>query len=418
MSYWNPLIHKIRTPIQSLNIAGCGGLEWGTMTECWGEPRGGKSTLAYQCASLLLEDYGDDVNVLILDSEGAANLLRIGKVFNLWPCNLEYSYGEKDERVFIEKAMTFEMATEAIGKYISKSVKENKFLFVIWDSIKNSISEVEYEQAMEVFEKDLRDSEDIGGKNDKDGLKNYAGGQMSSSRFLALNLRKISAAMAYKPVHVFLINQATTKIGKYTSTVDSGGGFGLKHGISYRFHVQYMSDLDESEFFKKGTHSKLHVGKSRLMPSLQNIPITIRDNLGGKISNEEELVLMAKEYKWLKLNGAWYSANFPKELVPEGVEVPDIFSGNKRFSQYVESSEAINYLSLIMEKFLRKEFFLVDEAYKEREAIEGKSKPKKSKKTEDVDHEEIVVEEEEETQPVKRKYTKRAVKKTAKGKKK
>lgn len=154
------------------------------------------------------------------------------------------------------------------------------------------------------------------------------------------------------------------------------------------------------------------------MPSLQNIPITIRDNLGGKISNEEELVLMAKEYKWLKLNGAWYSANFPKELVPEGVEVPDIFSGNKRFSQYVESSEAINYLSLIMEKFLRKEFFLVDEAYKEREAIEGKSKPKKSKKTEDVDHEEIVVEEEEETQPVKRKYTKRAVKKTAKGKKK
>ena len=82
---YNPIIHKVPTPIDTINIVGCGGINLSTMSELWGPPRGGKSTFAYQTAGMFLKEYGEWARVLIIDAEGSADLIRLEYVFGIRP---------------------------------------------------------------------------------------------------------------------------------------------------------------------------------------------------------------------------------------------------------------------------------------------------------------------------------------------
>jgi RecA/RadA recombinase len=72
----------IRTPIDTINVIGAGGIDQGTITEIAGPPGSGKSAYAYGTASNFLKDNPAGV-VIILDPELSVDLIRLEFTFEL-----------------------------------------------------------------------------------------------------------------------------------------------------------------------------------------------------------------------------------------------------------------------------------------------------------------------------------------------
>lgn len=343
--YWHPSRNKIKTPIEILNIVGAGGLEFSSMIECWGEPASGKSTFAYQVGEIFLEQYKDDAIVLILDSENSANLIRLNKVFNLRPCNTPFNDKDKDPRVFLEPAHTLEEASFTAGRYIENAVKNNKFLYIIWDSI--TVSRPKAEKL--AFEEAIKSGD----------YDQYKAGMMLKPRVLKSCLNDLLNAIYLKPVVIMLINQATTSIGKYHSSVDSSGGYGLKHDIHYRLNFELQKRLGETELYRTGTMSHLNINKSKHGPALTNVPVFIYDTLGGKISIGEEVPIVANTMGLITQAGGWY------KISADGV--PESLNKSWRLPDLIASTEAREFLKKAITDYFRKQFKLLDWAW---EAVE------------------------------------------------
>ena len=353
------MINKVRTPVELLNIVGCGGIEPGCMLEIWGPPKSGKSTFSYQCAELVIEDYPDGYVILILDPEGSANLLRLRRVFNLRPCNVPNPI-DPDSGVFVEHGGTFEDALKIIGKYQELAISLGKLFICIWDSITASQPAKEMEAVNAAVESMIKD------KEKEKAIEMFKGGMMLRPRMLKFTLNSILSMIYGQRSVIFLINQATSKIMPSFSMEDSSGGYGLKHNIAYRIKFEFHKPMDENPLYKEGTMSLMHMSKSKHGATLLNVPVIISDTQGGKFRYGEDLFYVGEMLHFVQQAGGWYKLFDIDEQPPEVKSL----SKNWRFKELVLSEEAKAWIREQVVTHFRTHFKLIDWEYEEQESSE------------------------------------------------
>jgi RecA/RadA recombinase len=334
----------IRTPIDTINIVGAGGIDQSTITELAGPPGSGKSAYAYDTASNFLTDNQDGV-VVILDPELSTDLIRLEHTFNIDMSRLliinaktlEDGYGEiyriigdQDKQAVVKatveaflsswdlkaaiklmKSAGLEPDLSLLDEVISSKevvAKAQKNLatllafrgllkpqrptpvLVIWDTIAASKPRAEVEAAMS-------------GKDPKD-----AGGMGLRARINETNLAIVMAQLFSKSVTIFLLNQIRTAgIGSYHVTETSSGGNALKHANHYYFWFSKNQKVyDEHLKMNVGSNSKVSVRKSKFGPTIENIPIYINDQVGGKIIPDDEAAMVAVDLGILWSAGGWW----------------------------------------------------------------------------------------------------------------
>lgn len=390
---FNPTLHKLPTASSIINITGVGGLDWSTMIELQGPPSGGKSTYAYQSAQEFLEIYGDRAVVLILDAEGSANHLRLGRVFGLRISN-HLAERNPDPRVRVELATTFEQAVEHIIAYTDSTSKNDKFLLVIWDSITMSKpkGEADLLQAQtkaiveaqakilagdpdDAYEKKSK-SKPKGGKKEDDGLNITMNIKMLRPQMLKWAMSTIMATIYQKPVLVFLVNQATSIQTQFGMTEGSGGGYGFKHGIHYSIKFKKIKKLGDNALFRNGTLSILSIEKSKVIPSLMDVQLLIRDEQGGRLDAGFETVKNAAEIGYLEAkNGGWFKINqgildamlplVDQTMIGDNPE----FDKFRQMKDFTDHSPSLIVLNKAIEQYFRSQFQLLNWAYEEREEV-------------------------------------------------
>jgi RecA/RadA recombinase len=362
---YDPILHKIPTASSIINIAGCGGLDFSSMTEVWGAPKGGKSTFCYQTAQAFLREYGDSAMLLILDAENSANALRLLKVFGIGISNHPHvRVKNRDPRVFIEPAFTFESVVEILARYVNLAKKDGKFLLVVWDSVTVTRPAKEKELFDSVIDAQLKEAnEEALTKEDKEALKNGVGRKMNIAQLrpqmLKWALNQLMSSIYLQPVHILMINQATTQFGAKET---SGGGYGFKHNIHYSIRFNFIKKLGENPLFHTGTFSKMSVEKSKVMPALDDIEVFIRDDQGGRLEPNMELIKAAIASKVMDAkSGGWYSVG--KEYLPAGSPLVDVKTQLKDFDS---KPDMIAATTKAMEQHFRTNFQLLNWAYEER----------------------------------------------------
>jgi RecA/RadA recombinase len=276
----------IRTPIDTLNIVGAGGLLQSTVTELWGPPGSGKSAFAYECVAAFLQD-NPNGQCLIIDPEISVDLVR-----------LEHAFKLDFMRIAVENASSLEVGYNKIYK-IFATVKDQMTKgkvpdpwFIVWDTIAASKPAAEVQAAME----------------GKDPMN--AGGMGLRARINEVNLAILLSNLWGMPVTIFLLNQARTAgFGSYTGTYDtSTGGNALKHAGHYRICFRNAKKIwDEKLMMNVGTKSRVDIEKSKFGPTVGDIPITIDDRIGGRIVTTDEAARVLWQMKILNATGGpWY----------------------------------------------------------------------------------------------------------------
>lgn len=366
---YDPILHKLPTASSIINIAGCGGLDFSAISEVWGPPKGGKSTFCYQTAQEFLQRYGDDAWVLILDAENSANHLRLLKVFGIGISNHPHvREKDRDARVFIEPAFTFEMVVEHVAKYVQRARTEGKFLLIIWDSV--TVSRPAKEKAMfdAAIEASIKtEAGETLTKEEKEAAKGGIGTNMSIKQLrpqmLKWALNQIMSAIYLQPVHILVINQATTQFTMFGAREASGGGYGFKHNIHYSIRFQFVKKLGENPLFHTGTFSRMSVEKSKVMPALDDVEVFIRDDLGGRLEPRTELVKAAINAKLMDgKNGGWYKVQ--DQYLPGDSAMRGAWMTVKDFGDKPGQVEAV---TSAVEQHFRSNFQLLNWAYEERD---------------------------------------------------
>ena len=335
----------IRTPIDTINIVGAGGIDQGTICECAGPPGSGKSAFAYGTASNFLIDNPDGV-VVILDPELSADLIRLEHTFQLDMTRvlirnartLESGFAEfnrviadLETQVTAEETVTAFLANWDLKKAV-KAMKEAGLepdlelldpnvsppeiitkaqaalatllafrgklkperttpVLVIWDTIAASMPKAELEAAQE----------------GKDPMN--AGGMGLRARTLTPNLMIMMTALYNKPVTVLLLNQIRmTGFGTWKGPEEtSSGGHALKHTNHYYFWFEWAKKIyDEDRKMNIGSTSKVSILKSKFGPTIEDIPVYINDMIGGKIIPDDEAILVARDLGILRPTGGWW----------------------------------------------------------------------------------------------------------------
>jgi hypothetical protein len=349
MIKFNIDLHRLRSPIQTLNIAGAGGYQFAGIMAVEGRSKGGKSTFSYQTAGMFMEDYKDQAELLILDTENVTkNALRLKHVFGLDVRN--------DKRIHVEPAHTLEIANDHIQRYIKSAKENNKFLLIIWDSITNS----SFNKAKEVMDKAM--------ESEKEGEMALRGTTepMARAQVTKWCLNNTLHAIYNAPVFVILINQATTKMNQFNTSVGSSGGFALEHNVDERLKFTPIKTIEgSSEYLKAGTLSSVTVEKSRSIPGFKDIPIMIDDSLGGLIIPNQEIALLAPKLGEVPIlsskNGGWYWVT-EQYLPPNATEE---MKKPKQLKDIINNQEYIDFIKSAIKVYLRKEYKLIDLAYKE-----------------------------------------------------
>ena len=331
--------HKVvRTPIDTVNIFGAGGIKQGTISEVYGVEKSGKSTFSYQTGGIFLKDNPTGV-VHIIDVENSVDNIRLREVFKYDMSRVKIHYCRTLEQAFnVLNRLSNRLENQAIGK-MKDGKKEHKLLtleklraledtafydycetfkvpildgstrdslinnlllegvvrgtpesdymhpvFAIWDTIAVSKPEDEYNAAM-AEERAVN-----------------AGGMGLRARIIELYACALLASIGGKPMTTFVLNQIRlTGIGSYLGASEtSSGGNALKHNCHYRFKFtqQTKKDVREANYDedlggKTGTVSVVTLEKAKFCPITQDVEIYINDQLGGVIIPSEELAKVA-----------------------------------------------------------------------------------------------------------------------------
>lgn len=349
---------RVRTPVELINLANLGGLSFGSLVEVYGGTKSGKSTFCYQTAEYFLEDYGDQARVLILDAEGAVNFDRLLFAFHLDV--------EGDPRISRRPAMTIEMANDEIIR-ASHDAKANGYhLLVIWDSIKVS-SFKNAKKAMDAaFEK-----RENGGDEEEIAVRGMTE-PMARAQVLGWCLNNALHEVYDAPIVILLINQITTKVNQFNTSLDSSGGFTLRHNVNERIKFDFVKNIGgdkKDDVFKTGTMSSVTIMKSRNMPSLQNISVVIDDTVGGRIQSEQEIPLVASKLGVLVAkSGGWYSV--APECIPADAtkEELELYTKSRQYRDIATSPQYLELLKKAIVKSLRDSFKMIDFQYSRQEA--------------------------------------------------
>lgn len=278
---------KVTTPLSVLNCIYGGGLPLRAISEISGLPSSGKSTFLYQCLGNYQREYAEDGIPVIYDMETSMDNDRLRAL------------GVDTSRVLRLPSTNIEDAFSNMFKMLNKvrelkKVKPNVSTFQIYDSISTGGTEKQHTEV-------------------EKGNSAYGEGTMMTSmqipKILKQNLNNVLPYMEEFPSYYGLINQVFTQMQGYTTTVNSGGGYGLKHLCHLRiFFSQPKDDYDKDNGFLVGTISEVKLDKSRFSPKISGIPCYIDVTKGGLIDEVESFVMyLIKEGIRLINVGSWYS---------------------------------------------------------------------------------------------------------------
>lgn len=411
----------IRTPVDTINILGAGGINQGVFAEFWGPEKSGKSTFSYQTASMFQRDNPDAV-VHIIDVECSTDLGRLEHVFKMDMERIAihniYSLEESFAKI-LECADVIDK--QRIGKFkdgrkevkvLTKdellSMDEKDFFsycegwetWVLKDngiSVKEPIRCKNFDNDRSILLKKLalaggyRVSKSNGyatpvliiwdtiacsrslvelSKIEEGNLEKNAAGMGIASQVISKNMAMCLAKMGGKPLTCFILNQVRlTDFGSYTGPKETSyGSNALKHNCHYRFRFKRIDNKDtrESNYNKNingkvGTNSTLSIEKSKFCPITEDIEIYINDQLGGIIVPKEELAVLARD----KLNlitgrAGWYEFTSNPDMGKFRWEKTN--EGDKYISN---NSEIRSYLIEEITRHYRRSYFTLDLLYKD-----------------------------------------------------
>jgi len=329
---YDPFVHRLRTPLDTINILGSGGMRFSQVVELWGPPSGGKTTFAYETASNYCEDFPTG-RLQILDAEGSVDDLRLEKVFNI-----------PMDRVKIDPAPTIEAMFRAISDELLKCTKEGIPYLGIIDSWTVLNTEADWKSTADAV------------ATNKD-LSMYAGGQMLKPRAGRFYLNMLMPMLYRKPASILLINQATTEIHRYGSNIVSGGGFGLKHNVQFQLEFNKVTDagINLNDNVNKVNHQKtiVNITKSKFIPEMVGITTFIDPSQGGRFIPNLEIIEQAQRHGIVVNKSGWYS-------VP-GME------GSYRFNDLAKNKQLMELFKEKLCRMWRGQFMLVNEYYSEKE---------------------------------------------------
>jgi len=301
---------KVRTPIIPYNALMGGGFPLGAMVEIYGEPSAGKSSFSYQVMGEFQKQYDRGVSVIV-DVESSVDEQRMRYL------------GCDPDNILRLPAGTMESGFEQVHKLLKRKLENENArelpVLILWDTISISPTDSQFEES--------------------DGL---AGAMMKKAKLIKNNLSNMLPLIEDQPVLFLFLNQVTTKKGRYSSTLTSGGGYGLKHDIHQKLKFNRGDEEYDGEFAISAVNT-LDIDKSKLSPLYGNIEFKIDIKKGGVIDELESVIeyCFNSNREILHTASGWYGFSEDFSIDYEetfGKDVYDkyIFFTNKRRDKFLD----------------------------------------------------------------------------------
>lgn len=265
-------IERISTGLPSLDWAIGGGLPVGAVTEIFGDPSTGKSSIATNIAGHIQKEGG---NVLWIDAEGTFEP-RWARVLGL-----------DQNKQFVRMKPTF---AEKMFQLIEKLAKKEKYKLIVLDSIGIILPRAEQQG-------------------------DYGDANMGvSPRLLSQVCRKITPVLDESRTTLPLINQQRMNLTKYGPPKAPPGGLALKHKVSIQIETKVDKDEKTRLDIEKGVAINITVPKNKTAPPSKACRIhiihdkTLDDNARG-IDIEQGMVEVARKLELITQNKAYYTWN-------------------------------------------------------------------------------------------------------------
>ena len=280
--------YKVETPIPQLNCIFGGGIPMGIIIEAYGEPASGKSSTWYQTMGNFQRDYPESVSIIV-DTEASVDSQRMPFM------------GCDPGRTMRIPATSIESGFNQVFAILDKKQQNDKLrdmpVFIIWDTI-----------GIGVTQKQL------------DTNNPYSDGMLSRAKTLKFELSELLPRIEKQPIIVVLLNQVTTQMNRFGSSLTSGGGWGLKHNAHLR--LKYVGGkTDYSGIYAVTKHSHVDMDKSKISPQFNGISLVIDIQRGGVVDSLRSMASYALEpLGYIHQSKGWYNFNRLVELNPEYAE--------------------------------------------------------------------------------------------------
>lgn len=309
---------KIETPLYHLNCILGGGLPMGIIVEAYGEPASGKSSTWYQTMGNFQKQYPNGVSIII-DTEASVDSTRMPFM------------GCDPSKTLRIPADSIESGFDQLFAILDKKVQNPKLkelpVFIIWDTI-----------GIGVTEKQLETSDQ------------FAGGMLEKAKTIKFYLSALLPRIEEQPIAVVLLNQVTTKMTRFGSSLTSGGGWGLKHNA----HLRLCYDGGKTDFdgiYATTKHSAVSMDKSKISPLFNDLSVVIDITKGGAVDPIKTFVEYSCEQLHYISDGSWKNMDPVCERHPEFIGKFDKFIDPEksfRYDELVEYCEARPKLVYVM----------------------------------------------------------------------
>lgn len=276
-------VEVIPTGSYLLNDAiGVGGIPKGKITEIYGSPSAGKSSLALSVVANVQKNGG---KVIYIDTENALNTSRA--------MDFEVDVGS----LVISQPGTAEEAWNIAEAFI----RSGEVDLVVVDSVAAMPPSAEIQNEF--------------------GASNMG----VAARLNSQAMRKLTAALNQTKTALLLINQTRKNIGvMYGPANTTSGGEAIKFYASLRIELSRIGAQEEG----KPTHHKAKIVKNKLAPPFRVVEFDIG---ADGIDSYGEIVDLAVKKEVIKKSGAWFSYNGENvsqgrdNLIAKFKEDPDFF---------------------------------------------------------------------------------------------
>ena len=271
-------IERISTGIPPLDWVIGGGLPVGAVTEIFGDPSTGKSSIATTIAGHIQKEGG---NILWIDAEGTFE--------PRWARVLGLEQDEEQNNNGIMSLMKPTFAEKMFG-LIEGYAKSGKIKLIVLDSIGILLPFAEQQG-------------------------DYGDANMGvSPRLLSQACRKLTPVLDESRTTLLLINQQRMNLTKYGPPKAPPGGLALKHKVSIQIETRVDKDEKTRLDIEKGVGINITVTKNKTAPPSKTCRIhiihdrTLDDSARG-IDIEQSMVEVAKKLELITQNRAHYTWN-------------------------------------------------------------------------------------------------------------
>lgn len=296
---------KVETPIPQLNCILGGGIPMGIIIEAYGEPASGKSSTWYQTMGNFQKEYPEGISIIV-DTEASVDSRRMPFM------------GCDPKRCLRIPATTIESGFKQVFTILDKKEQNEKIrnnpVFIIWDTIGIGVTDKQHET------------------NDQ-----FSGGMLEKAKLLKFELSNLLPRIEKQPIVVVLLNQVTTKMGRYGSSLTSGGGWGLKHNA----HLRLLYKGGATEFdgiYAMIKHSTVSMDKSKISPLFNDLSLRIDNSRGGVVDPVRSMISYATDELGYIGLGTWCNSNRLCELHPEYIG---------KFGKFLDPNKKFRYNELV-----------------------------------------------------------------------